>query len=70
MSSYGRVDLAYQLTLGRLPNSTEEHAAMRFLGEYGYADAYVYKGKSDPRLAAWSGLCQALFTSAEFRYLN
>jgi hypothetical protein len=70
ISSYARVDLAYQLTLGRLPTSTEEHAAMRFLGEYGYADAYVYKGKSDPRLAAWSGLCQALFTSAEFRYLN
>jgi cytochrome c553 len=70
MSSYGRVDLAYQLTLGRMPTSNEEHAAMKFLGEYGYADAYVYKGKSDPRLAAWSGLCQALFTSAEFRYLN
>jgi cytochrome c553 len=70
ISSYARVDLAYQLTLGRLPTSTEEHAAMRFLGEYGYADAYVYKGKSDPRLAAWSGLCQALFTSALFRFLN
>jgi hypothetical protein len=70
ISNLGRVDLAYELTLGRSPSYFEEHAAMKFLGEYGYAEAYVYKGKTDPRQQAWAGLCQALFTSAEFRYLN
>ena len=53
-----RVQLAYEMAFGRLPESDEERRALAFV---------MHIGDSPD---AWSALCQALFASAEFRYLQ
>lgn len=55
-----RADLAYRLVLARPATSHEKQRAAEFVRAYG-ADL------KQPR-AAWSALCQVLFSSAEFRY--
>ncbi len=69
-SDTARVDLAYKLALGRSANATERSRALTYV-ESAVRDA---QGRGqDPKaagLTAWSGLCQALFACAEFRYLN
>jgi hypothetical protein len=59
-----RVDRAYRLALTRLPTAPERDRALAFLRDFaGRA------GGADPARSAWSALCQAIFASAEFRYL-
>ena len=59
------VDLAYRRALTRPPTATERDRALAFLR--GFA---ARAGGIDPAHAAWSGFCQALLASAEFRYLD
>jgi hypothetical protein len=76
------IDIAYRRTLGRSPNAAEVRRAQVFLQEYESAarDSRVDLDKSgepaadgvrpkDARTAAWLAFVQALFGSAEFRYL-
>jgi hypothetical protein len=59
-----RVDLAYRLALARTPTDAERGRALAFLRDF----AGRVAGTS-PTRAAWKALCQAMFASAEFRYL-
>jgi cytochrome c553 len=62
-----RIDRAYSLALGRVPNDAERQRALRYVREF--AD-----GARDPKkvtpIDPWTALCQALLASAEFRYVN
>ena len=60
-----RVDRAYRLALARLPTTAERDRARAFLRDFASR-----AGGADPARAAWSTFCQALFASAEFRYLD
>ena len=67
-----RVALAYRLTLGRTPSDEETRTALAFVEE---TTTSLDRGQSkkdneDARTQAWSGLAQALFGSAEFRYVE
>ena len=63
-----KIDLAYRLSLGRLPSAAEKLRVEAFLKSY--RQALGKEGdKEHGRLAAWSNTCQTLFASAEFRYL-
>jgi hypothetical protein len=55
---------AYRLALSRPPTAGEQGRALVFLREFA-----TLAGATDPARAAWSAFCQALFASAEFRYL-
>jgi hypothetical protein len=66
---------AYRLILGRAPEPREAERAVAFV--VGYESAYRALpaeeragGPADGRKAAWLALVQALFSSAEFRYLR
>ena len=52
-----RLDLAYRLTLGRLPTAGERAIGQQFLA-------------SAPGTTAWPQLVQALFASMDFRYVE
>jgi hypothetical protein len=54
-----RVELAYQLTLGRKPTASEHGAAKQLISAMG----------SNPT-TAWTSLARGLYASAEFRYLD
>jgi hypothetical protein len=60
-----RVDSAYRLALARGPTDVERDRAVAFLREF----ALRIEG-TDPKHWAWSAFCQALLSSAEFRYLD
>ncbi len=62
-SDDARVNLAYQMTLARLPSSAERDAALTHLRQW----------TQTPNIApekAWASLCQVLFATAEFRYVQ
>ncbi|HEV7406447.1 MAG TPA: PSD1 and planctomycete cytochrome C domain-containing protein [Chthoniobacteraceae bacterium] len=64
-----RIALAYQLTLSRPPTDAERARAQAFVADESLHPAKPgFKG--DPDLLSWSTFCQALFASAEFRYLK
>jgi hypothetical protein len=58
-----RVNLAFELVLGRPANDTEQNAAAEFLAKM--AGDPAAKG-----LAVWTDFCLSLYNTAEFRYLN
>ncbi len=63
-----RLTLAYSLTFGREPTSAERQKSLAFLDN---ARAALGRGKgADVETRAWTGLAQALFASAEFRYIE
>jgi Protein of unknown function (DUF1553)/Protein of unknown function (DUF1549)/Planctomycete cytochrome C len=65
----GRVDLAYQLALGRSASDQEKSRMGKYLADYQKSFAAA-KGGGNPQLAAWTSVCQVLFQSAEFRYVE
>jgi mono/diheme cytochrome c family protein len=65
-SMTAQIDLAYRLTLGRPANSFERSRAEAFITGFARGDSNSMHRLHDG-LAAF---CQALFASAEFRYLN
>lgn len=66
-----RVELAYQLALGRPPSESERIRAIEFLREL-TAGALTGAGEVDPlqEQEAWALFCQSLFASNEFIYLR
>jgi hypothetical protein len=60
MDDKGRVNLAYRIALGRDATENEKQRALLYLREAAPASS----------AQAWAGLCQTLFASAEFRYLQ
>jgi hypothetical protein len=63
-----QIDLAYRLTLGRLPTAREKSDITNYLGDYRKSlEGADHKGNS--LLAAWASFCQTLFASGEFRYV-
>ena len=64
-----RIKSAYLRFLSRLPTEPEKARAREFLARFVTGNAASDQGEG--RLAAaWTALCQALFASAEFRYLD
>jgi mono/diheme cytochrome c family protein/cytochrome c553 len=63
-----RVDLAFRLAFGRLPEDRERQSALTFLRDCEQS-LEASKPLEEKRRAAWGGLCQSLFASAEFRYV-
>ncbi len=59
----GRVALAYQLALSRLPTKADVERSIAFLREYPATQSVTAS-------ASWAALCQALFASGEFRYAH
>ena len=65
-----RVDLAYTLTLGRPASSAERDRALAYITN-AVRDARARNEDAvKAQTTGWAGFCQALFASAEFRYLN
>ncbi len=67
----GRVDLAYELTLGRPATSSERDRTSSYINNY-LRDPAATRGKTaeKARVDAWASFCQALLASAAFRYWN
>jgi hypothetical protein len=59
-----RIDRAYRLALARPPTAAERDRAIAFLRDFAR-----HAARADQVRAAWAAFCQALFASAEFRYL-
>jgi len=57
----GQIELAFQLVFSRLPESSELEASLQFLDDV---------ERSAKPATSLSAFCQALFASAEFRYVN
>jgi hypothetical protein len=60
-----RIDRAYRLAFTRPPATEERDRALAFLRNFA-----ARAGAPDPARGAWTAFCQALFASAEFRYLD
>lgn len=61
-----RIELAYRLTLTRAPSEPEVRSIRAYLAEAG-----VQTGDRKPTPAqVWAGVCQMLFSSAEFLYVR
>ena len=65
-----RVERGFELALGRQPTSSERTAARNFLKEFARVEAEQADDMADLARRGWTGYCQALFQSAEFRYLD
>jgi len=65
-----RTRQAFQLTFSRQPTPAEEAAARRFQEQFTTAEGGRARSKEALERAALSAFCQALFASAEFRYLD
>jgi mono/diheme cytochrome c family protein len=64
-----RVDRAYMLALGRTATDAERGRALKYIKEFSKDAATDPKKRSRAEEDAWTSICQALFASAEFRYL-
>ncbi|QDT97513.1 DUF1553 domain-containing protein [Gimesia aquarii] len=58
-----RIDTLFQMTLGRLPNSSEKTGMARFLSE-----AKLKGGASERE--AWTAACQTVIACIDFRYIK
>ncbi len=74
-----RVELAYLLTMARPANSEEESRALQFLAAYRSEETEDKKGAAEKRrngepdnrdLEAWTALCQSLFASGDFLFVQ
>lgn len=74
MEDAGRVELAYRLTLSRKPTQEEVDSSLSFVEEtaesLGGEPGTLRTKDAMPTVKAWAGLAQALFASAEFRYVE
>jgi hypothetical protein len=68
LDTSARIDRAYRLALGRLPNSGEKAAVANYLDDY-QKSLKAAGGKGNLNLATWASFCQTLFASGEFRYV-
>jgi hypothetical protein len=58
-----RLDMAYLLALGRPPGEKMKAQALAYLEQ-------TVRDEGKTRQQAWSALCQVLYGTAEFRYVN
>jgi hypothetical protein len=66
-----RIDRAYSLTVGRMPTDAEKTRALQYLKSFvSEAPSKSRKATTTTDNDAWASVCQALFASAEFRYVN
>jgi Protein of unknown function (DUF1549)/Protein of unknown function (DUF1553) len=71
-----KIRLAWQLIYGRLPSAAEVDEAQKFIADQilritDSANSITdSKLKPEPEMAAWMTLCQALFSSNEFLYVD
>jgi hypothetical protein len=65
----GRIELIYRSILARGPSESERTRALGFI-ESTITQLETNQSTEARAAVAWSGLCQALFACAEFRYLN
>lgn len=63
LSDEKRLEMAYLLALGRPPSEQMKHEALAYLEQSTGAE-----GKT--RVEAWADVCQALYGTAEFRYVD
>jgi hypothetical protein len=68
LDEVGRISLAFELTTGRQPASTETQRVQAFLADY--AKALGERNEAQRDVRTWASFCQALFESAEFRYVK
>lgn len=70
-SAEERVQYAYQMALARNATRDEVKRALEFVAD---ADQTLQNGgkgsRTQSQATSWTGVCQALFASSEFRYLN
>ena len=66
LTNADRIELAYKLALSRAPTTFESIRSLTYLKSF---QDKKEKG-SNPDLNALASLCHALFSVAEFRYLN
>ncbi len=64
----GRIALAYRLTLSRAATAKEIKRATSYIADYEAAAGEA--ASANARTAAWASFCQAIFASAEFRYVR
>ena len=65
-----RVALAFRLALNREPTASESEQAVDFVKQSQAAMSKVEKDPGRAVVRAWATFCQALFASAEFRYVD
>ncbi len=70
MDDHALVDLAYRLSLVRDPSDQQRQRAVDFIARLDEGLKSTQASEDQRRLAAWSGFCQSLLASAEFRYLD
>ncbi len=70
MDDNARVDRAYRTILARPASESEIDRGIRFIQTTTAGLARPDGEMSETRTLAWSGFCQALFGSAEFRYVE
>jgi hypothetical protein len=61
-----RLNLAFRLAYGRVPDAAEAEAAERFLA----AQRKAYAGAKDSEVRAWTDLCQMVLASNAFLYVE
>ena len=66
----GRIDLAYQLSLGRSATRQEIERSLTFIDEACETDDDDKQQQPNSEQQAWAGFCQVMLASAEFRYLE
>lgn len=61
-----RLSLLYRRALSRTPNADESKKATEFVAQY----RLTVKNKAEAELEAWAALCQAVFASTEFHFVE
>jgi hypothetical protein len=69
-SDLARVDHAYAMALGRVPTDDERRRVVLYTQQFVDEAGSDKKKRKTAELGAWASVCQALFASAEFRYVN
>ena len=65
-----KIEQAFRLTLSRSPSQSESSAAEKYIARMRQLEAKTGKKKTDAERTAWGSFVQALFATAEFRYLD
>jgi len=65
-----RVEAAYLSAVARRPTPEERKQAVEFVSAFGYGLKSQFADDAARSRKAWSAFCQALFASAEFRYVQ
>ncbi len=65
-----RIERGFLLAFGRKPRGSEVSAARSFLRDFAKSESSRADSDNNLTVRAWTAYCQALFQSAEFRYLD